>query len=164
MPYIFNIILTTDIYVFSTRSQFNDCWVLIVYQVTVYKIYPKYSPYKSLHFRSCTVVPFQRPRTGSVWFNWHSECFDARSPHFELGLNTLQFSSVSTNHNLKDHNQHVVGLHLANVRGNILIWIFFPLFCCGELTSEVCPSILDLFYICLYMVLEITPVLDFTKL
>lgn len=51
----------------------------------------------------------------------------------------------------------------SKIFADIFCYELFPLFCYGELTYEIFPSILDTFYtsMCLYMVLGTTPVLVF---
>jgi hypothetical protein len=89
---------------YSTRSQFNNCWVIIVHQATIRNKSstvpaqpPPPSPNhcKHAHVWSPTFTPFQMSRGGCEWFGRHKQCVEVFL-HFKLQLNALGILSVST--------------------------------------------------------------------
>jgi len=73
---------------------------------------------------------FQRSHGGYKWFDRHQKCTGEVSLHFQSQLNTLVFSSVLTDKNLKDRGQENVGAvpRKRTVCGRTLYDLFSPVF------------------------------------
>jgi hypothetical protein len=92
-------------YIYSTRSQFNNCWVLIVYRVTIHNKWSKCLPPESVHawtrlIMDCSTLSKVLGRLRMVWQT--QTCVGEVSLHFHLELNTLGFLDVLTHKKVKN--------------------------------------------------------------
>jgi hypothetical protein len=85
---------------------------------------------------------FQRSRGSCKWFDRHQKCVVEVSLCFKLELNTLGFFMSPQIENYRIEVNTLLGCTSKNVCGHVLVRTL-SLFWCGELTAEICPSILD---------------------
>ena len=95
------------------------------------------------HIRSWTVAPFRRSRSRCECFQEHKKCVGEVCLYFQLELNTLGILSAPTDKNTENWCRTKVGALLRKPFAEIHWYELFSPFWCGELTPEVCPSILD---------------------
>jgi hypothetical protein len=95
------------------------------------------------HIHSRTVAPFRKFQGLCEWFEGHKKCVGEVCLYYQLDLNTLGILRAPTNKNTKSWCRTNVGALFRKPFAEIHWYQLFPPFWCGELTPEVCLSILD---------------------
>ena len=116
---MWSILLETDKCVYSTRSQFNMCWVVMVYQVTIHKKKKKskYPPPESMHAITVWLWTVELVK-GYECLDKNYKCVNLMSLYFKCKLNALEVLSVPTDKILKD----CVNRLLVCVSKTVVLW------------------------------------------